>query len=214
MTREVRMELDAQYVLTTPEQLSEHYAPPSERVIRKQVDRIDTHARAFIAASPFLILTTAGPAGVDCSPREDAPGFVAVADAHTLLIPDRRGNNRIDSLQNIIANPAVGLIFLVPGVNETFRVNGRATISTDPALRARFEMKGALPATVLVVQVEEAFIQCARALLRSELWNPERHLSRDALPSIGTILETHTGGLVRGAEYDAEAPARLSQTLY
>ena len=202
------------HTLTSLAALEALYDAPSERVRRKQIDRLDVHCRAFIAASPFLILATSGAAGGDCSPRGDHPGFVAVEDDVTLLLPDRRGNNRIDSLRNVVENPAVGLIFLVPGVHETLRVNGRARISVDPALLARFAVDGKSPKTVLVVTVQEAFIQCARALVRSDLWNPERHVRRADLPSLGTVLAAHTGGLVDAAAYDAEAAVTLPKTLY
>jgi PPOX class probable FMN-dependent enzyme len=202
---------DDPHTLTSLEAL---YDAPSERVRRKQIDRLDAHCRAFIAASPFLILATSGAAGVDCSPRGDRPGFVVVEDDSTLLLPDRRGNNRIDSLKNVVENPAVGLIFLVPGVHETLRVNGRARISADPALLARFTVDGKEPRTVMVVTVQEAFIQCARALVRSDLWNPAGHVRRGELPSLGTVLATHTGGLVDAETYDAEAESTVPKTLY
>ena len=202
------------HAITSLDALHGLYDAPSERVRLKQIDRLDEHCRAFIAASPFLILATCGSSGADGSPRGDRPGFVEVADDTTLLLPDRRGNNRIDSLRNIVENPAVGLIFLVPGVHETFRVNGRARISTDPALLARFAVDGKAPKTVLVITVQEAFIQCARALVRSDLWNPARHVRRDELPSIGTILAAHTGGKVDAAAYDAEAAVTMPKTLY
>ena len=202
------------HVLTSLAALEALYDAPSERVRLKQIDRLDAHCRAFIAASPFLILATHGGAGADCSPRGDQPGFVAVEDDSTLLLPDRRGNNRIDSLRNIVENPAVGLIFLVPGVHETLRVNGRGRISVDPALLARFAVDGKAPRTVLVVTVQEAFIQCARALVRSDLWNPERHVRRADLPSLGTVLAAHTGGLVDAEAYDAEASVTMPKTLY
>jgi hypothetical protein len=208
------VELNPEHLINSIEQLHARYKPPGERVVRKQIDHLDTHARSFIAASPLLLLATVGPTGIDCSPRGDHPGFVDVIDAHTLLIPDRRGSNRIDSLRNIIANPAVGILFVVPGVNETFRVNGRACITTDPTLRGRFLVKNTIPATVLVVQVQEAFVQCARALMRADVWNPGRYVDHNKLPSIGTILAAHTHGLVDGAKYDAEAPTHLAQTLY
>jgi PPOX class probable FMN-dependent enzyme len=200
--------------VTSLDQLQALYDAPSERVRLKQIDRLDEHCRAFIAASPFLILATYGSSGADGSPRGDRPGFVEVQDDRTLLLPDRRGNNRIDSLRNIVENPAVGLIFLVPGVHETFRVNGRARISVDPELLARFAVDGKVPKTVLVITVQEAFIQCARALVRSDLWNPARHVRRDDLPSIGTILAAHTGGKVDAATYDAEAAVMMPKTLY
>jgi PPOX class probable FMN-dependent enzyme len=208
------MDMDDRHAITSLDALHGLYDAPSERVRLKQIDRLDEHCRAFIAASPFLILATCGSSGADGSPRGDRPGFVEVADDTTLLLPDRRGNNRIDSLRNIVENPAVGLIFLVPGVHETFRVNGRARISTDPALLARFAVDGKAPKTVLVITVQEAFIQCARALVRSDLWNPARHVRRDELPSIGTILAAHTGGKVDAAAYDAEAAVTMPRTLY
>lgn len=206
--------MDDLSTVTSLDQLEALYDRPSERVRLKQIDRLDVHCRAFIAASPFLILATGGASGADCSPRGDRPGFVVVEDDVTLLLPDRRGNNRIDSLRNVVENPAVGLIFLVPGVHETLRVNGRARISVDPALLARFAMDGKAPKTVLVITVQEAFIQCARALVRSDLWNPERHVRRAELPSLGTVLAAHTGGLVDAATYDAEAVATMPKTLY
>jgi len=208
------MDLDDPHTLTSLGALQALYDPPSERVRLKQIDRLDAHCRAFIAASPFLILATGGAAGADCSPRGDRPGFVVVEDDVTLLLPDRRGNNRIDSLKNVVENPAVGLIFLVPGVHETLRVNGRARISVDPALLAPFAVDGKEPKTVLVVTVQEAFIQCARALVRSDLWNPAGHVRRADLPSLRTVLAAHTGGLVDAAAYDAEAESMVPRTLY
>jgi uncharacterized protein len=209
------MHIDDEHMIASVEALAQLYDPPSERVLQKEIDHLDGICRAFIAASPFLLLATCGKSGaMDCSPRGDQPGFVEVADDKTLLIPDRRGNNRIDSLRNLVENPAVGLLFLVPGVNETFRVNGRAKISTDPALLARFAVAGKAPRSVLVVTVAEVFVQCARALLRSELWNPEKHIRRADLPSIGTILAAHTGGKVDAAAYDADAAPKTAQALY
>lgn len=209
------MHIDDEHMIASVEALAQLYDPPSERVLQKQIDHLDGICRAFIAASPFLLLATCGKNGaMDCSPRGDRPGFVEVADDKTLLIPDRRGNNRIDSLRNIVENPAVGLLFLVPGVNETFRVNGRARISTDPALLAHFAVADKAPKAVLVVTVAEVFVQCARALLRSELWNPEKHIRRADLPSIGTILAAHTGGKVDAAAYDANVAPKTAQALY
>ncbi len=208
------MELDERHLVASHEALAGLYEPPSERARLKVIDHLDEHCRAFIAASPFVVLATSGSRGADSSPRGDRPGFARVADPGTLLLPDRRGNNRLDSLRNIIENPAVGLLFLVPGVNETLRVNGRARISRDPALRERFPADGKLPTAVLVVAVEEAFIQCAKALVRSELWNPALHVPRSALPSPGTVLAAHTRGGVDAAGYDREAEARTRETLY
>jgi PPOX class probable FMN-dependent enzyme len=194
--------------VTSLDQLEQLYDAPSERVRLKQIDHLDEHCRAF------LLLATSGAAGADCSPRGDRPGFVIVEDDKTLLVPDRRGNNRIDSLRNIVENPSVGLLFLVPGIHETFRINGRARISVDPALLARFAVDDKPSKTVLIVTVLEAFIQCARALVRSDLWNPALHVRRADLPSLGTILAAHTGGKVDAASYDEEAAITLPRTLY
>jgi PPOX class probable FMN-dependent enzyme len=151
---------------------------------------------------------------MDASPRGDAPGFVVVEDEKTLLIPDRRGNNRVDSLRNIIANPRVALLFLVPGVGETLRVNGRAEICIDPALLERFGVEGKLPRSVLVVRVDTCFFQCARAIFRSKLWEAERHVERSCLPSLGTILSDVTRARFDGKEYDKGLYERLKSALY
>ncbi|MEW5927458.1 MAG: pyridoxamine 5'-phosphate oxidase family protein [Gemmatimonadota bacterium] len=208
------MELDERHLVASPDELAEIYEPPSERALLKVIRHLDEHCRAFIAASPFAVLATCGSRGADCSPRGDRPGFAQVADPGTLLLPDRRGNNRLDSLRNVLENPAVGLLFLVPGVSETLRVNGRARISRDPALRERFAVDGRAPTAVLVVAVEEAFIQCSKSLVRSELWNPALHVPRSALPSLGTVLAAHTRGGVDAAGYDREAESRVRETLY
>jgi hypothetical protein len=206
--------MDDAHWVTSADELAELYDPPTERAIHKQIDRLDEHCRAFIAASPLVLLSTFGPAGADCSPRGDPPGSVRVADDHTLLIPDRRGNNRLDSVRNILANPAVGLLFLVPGVGETLRVNGDARISRDPALRERFRERGKDPATVVVVHVREAFIQCSKALVRSRLWDAAQQVPRARLPSLGTVLAAHTGGRVDAARYDREMEDTVRKTLY
>jgi len=161
------MEIDASQVIRDEAELAALYPPALERSVRKQMDHLDEHCRALIAASPMVIVGTQGATAADNSPRGDVPGFVKVADDHTLLIPDRRGNNRLDSLRNLVKNPAVGLLFLIPGVNESFRVNGEAVISRDPALTEQFVMQGQAPRTVIVVRVKEAYIQCRRALVRS-----------------------------------------------
>ena len=149
------------------------YGQPLERSVRKQLHHLDEYCRAFIAASPFLVIGTQGRMA-DNSPRGDVPGFVEVIDDDTLLIPDRRGNNRLDTLRNIVHNPSVGLLFLVPGVQEAFRVNGEAVISRDPSLCERFSVEGKTPRTVLVVKVKEAYVHCSRALLRAGMWNPAK----------------------------------------
>ena len=194
--------------------LEELYGEIPPGALVKEIDYIHPHYRAMIEASPFMTLSTAGPEGLDCSPRGDPAGFVHVPDAHTLLIPDRRGNNRADSLRNILRDPRVALLFLIPGVGETLRVNGRAVISRDPALLERFPFRGTLPRTVIVVTAERVYFQCAKALVRSELWNPEKHIERKSLPSSGTVLADISKGTVGGEAYDRAYPERLKTTLY
>src|SRR5450432_1223411 len=190
------------------------YGESSAGAIAKELDHIHPHYRAMIEASPFLVLATSGPEGLDTSPRGDPAGFVHVLDEKTLLIPDRRGNNRADSLRNIIRDPRVALLFLIPGVGETLRVNGTAVISTDPALIKRFPFRGTLPRTVIVVTAERVYFQCPKALVRSELWNPEKLIDRKSLPSTGTIMADITKGQLGGAEYDRAYPERLRATIY
>jgi PPOX class probable FMN-dependent enzyme len=190
------------------------YGSPSAGAVAKEIDYIHPHYRAMIEASPFMVLATVGPEGLDSSPRGDPAGFVHVVDDRTLLIPDRRGNNRADSLRNIIRDPRVALLFLIPGVGETLRVNGTAVISVDPALCARFEFRGTLPRSVIVVTADRVYFQCPKALVRSELWNPEKHISRASLPSTGTIMADITGGTIGGEQYDRDYPERLRTTIY
>ncbi|WP_342107572.1 pyridoxamine 5'-phosphate oxidase family protein [Methylobacterium sp. SI9] len=159
----------------------------------KVLDHLDAYARRFIALSPFLVVASADASGnVDASPRGDAPGFVATPDDRTLVIPDRRGNNRIDTFVNLLDNPGLGLIFLVPGINETLRVNGTAALTRDPALLEPLVAEGKVPAAGLVVRVREAFFHCGKAMIRSKLWDPARHVPRDTFPSLGRILADQT----------------------
>jgi PPOX class probable FMN-dependent enzyme len=190
------------------------YGESSAGAIAKEVDYIHPHYRAMIEASPFMVLATCGPEGLDASPRGDPAGFVHVVDEKTLLIPDRRGNNRADSLRNIIRDNRVALLFLIPGVGETLRVNGRASISIAPELIARFPYRNTLPRSVIVVRAERVYFQCSKALVRSELWNPDKQISRKALPSTGTILADITAGKVGGDQYDRDYPERLRSTIY
>ena len=190
------------------------YAGVDERSIVKVTDHIHPMYQAWIEASPFAVLSTVGPEGVDASPRGDGPGFVTVADPHTLLLPDRRGNNRADSLRNIIRDPRVALLFLVPGQGETLRVNGTGAISAAPDLLARFPMTGKLPRTVLTITVQEVYFQCSRAVVRADLWNPARHVTRGQLPTPGAILAALSADRLGGAAYDRSLPDRLRDTLY
>jgi len=194
--------------------LASLYGEISQGAIAKEIGFIHPHYRAMIEASPFMVMATCGPEGLDTSPRGDPPGFVHVLDDKTLLIPDRRGNNRLDSLRNIVRDPRVALLFLIPGVGETLRVNGTAAISTDPALIERFPFRGTLPRTVIVVTAERVYFQCPKALVRSELWNPAKHIDRKALPSTGTIMASITEGRIGGEEYDRAYPERLKATIY
>ena len=208
------MDVDSSLLITSEAELSEMYGSPLERSIRKQIDHLDDYCRAFIAASPLLVIGTQGGTAADNSPRGDLPGFVKVADDHTLLIPDRRGNNRLDTLRNIVRNPSIGLLFLVPGVHETFRVNGDAVISRDPALAAQFSVQRKTPRTVIVVKVKEAYVQCSRALVRADIWNPAKHALPGSVPTMGTMMAAHTRGFVDAEVFDQEAKVRVPATLY
>ena len=188
--------------------------PPAEASILKETDRVVPVYRALIEASPFAALATRGPEGLDCSPRGDGPGFIRVRDDRTLLLPDRRGNNRIDSLRNILRDPQVALLFLIPGLGETLRMYGRAAISTEPALLESFSVGGKAPKSVLVITVEAVYFQCARAVARSDLWNPHKHVARSALPSAGQILASLSRSGFDGEAYDKALPERQRTTLY
>src|SRR5437763_15482221 len=159
------------HLVATMDALEALYGEPYGPAIVKEIDHVNQSYRALIAAAPFFALATSGPDGLDCSPRGDAAGFVRVADEKTLLIPDRRGNNRIDSLRNIVSDPRVALLFLIPGVGETIRVIGRSSISTDPALTETYTVNGKAPRTVIVIEVERVFYQCTKAIVRSKLWD-------------------------------------------
>jgi PPOX class probable FMN-dependent enzyme len=206
--------LSSDHLVTSVDQLERLYGEPYGPSLVKEADRITAPYRAFIEAAPFFALASGGPDGMDCSPRGDAPGFVRVADEKTLLIPDRRGNNRIDTLRNLLHDPRVALLFLIPGCGETIRVNGRARISTDPALTQSFPVNGKTPVTVIVVTVDRIYFQCAKAIVRSKLWDASRHVDRKSLPSTGTILADLTAGKMGGPEHDRAAPERLKATLY
>jgi hypothetical protein len=201
-------------LLTDAAALRELYGEPSEPAIAKEIDYVHPHYRAMIDASPFVVMATSGPDGLDVSPRGDPAGFVVVEDERTLLIPDRRGNNRCDSLNNLIDDPRIALLFMIPGMGETLRVNGRAEICVEPELLERFPAQGKLPRSVIVVHVERVYFQCPKALVRSDLWNTEKHVERKSLPSSGTILADITRGKVGGADWDAAYPERLKATIY
>ena len=183
-------------IIEDPEQLRELYGAPSERSLKKQLSHFDEHCRAFIARSPFLVIASSDPSGrCDASPKGDAPGFVQVLNDETLLIPDRLGNNRVDTIGNLLAWPGVGLIFFVPGINETLRVNGRARVTTDPALLEPLAVNGKAPRSAIVVSAEEIYFHCGKALIRSDLWNSEKQLRRSEFPSLGRILADQIGAV-------------------
>jgi PPOX class probable FMN-dependent enzyme len=200
--------------ITTIEQLEAIYGAPAEPSLAKETDHITHDYARYIEASPFAMLATAGPGGLDCSPRGDKPGFVRIADERTLMLPDRFGNNRIDSLRNILADPRVALLFLIPGFGGTLRVNGTARISVAPDWLASFAMDGKPPRSVLIVDVQSVYFQCARAVIRSDLWNPDRHVDPKTLPSPGQILSALTAARVGGEAYDKAWPQRAKESLW
>ncbi|MBI1355129.1 MAG: pyridoxamine 5'-phosphate oxidase family protein [Acidobacteria bacterium] len=200
--------------ITTTEELAELYGEPMELSLRKELPALSAGYRAFIEKAPFAVIATSGPEGLDCSPRGDPPGFVRVADEKTLLLPDRRGNNRLDALRNIVRDPRISLLFLIPGVGETLRVNGRAEIVADAELCASFEEQGKAPRSVIVVRIESVYYQCPKALMRSKLWNPEARIDRDELPSAGTLLREACDAEFDQAAYDAAYPQRIKDTIY
>lgn len=201
-------------VVATVSELEAIYGHAAETSTVKEVDRVTPHYARFVEASPFAILATGGPEGLDCSPRGDRPGFVRIHDERTLMLPDRHGNNRIDSLRNIVRDPRVALLFLIPGAGNTLRVNGRAVISTDPELLASFAVEGRAPRSVIVVSVQAVYFQCARAIIRSALWDATRHVDPKTLPSAGEILASLSDNSVGGADYDRTWPDRASRTMW
>ncbi|MFC3690918.1 pyridoxamine 5'-phosphate oxidase family protein [Chenggangzhangella methanolivorans] len=201
-------------IVTSIEALEALYGRPAAPSLVKETDRVTPEYRAIIEASPFCALATAGPEGLDCSPRGDLAGFVRVADERTLAMPDRKGNDRIDSLRNIVRDPRAALLFLIPGLGTTLRVNGRASISVEPELLASFEVEGKQPRSAIVLTVEAVYFQCARAIVRSGLWDPARRVDPASLPTPGRILAALSEGDVGGEAYDAAWPVRAAKTLW
>jgi PPOX class probable FMN-dependent enzyme len=204
----------AMSIIATIEDLEAIYGQPNQASIVKVADRVTPQYRVLIDKSPFVALATTGPEGLDCSPRGDRPGFVRVHDDNTLMMPDRRGNNRVDSLRNIVRDPRVALLFLIPGAGSTLRVNGRAKVSVDPDLLASFRIDGKAPRTVIVMTVDEIYFQCARAIVRAELWNPDRRIDPAELPTPGQILAEMSDNRVGGEDYDRAWPERARQSLW
>ena len=198
----------------TVDELDDLYDAPVATSLLKEIDHITPLHRAYIEASPFVVVASCGPGGLDCSPRGDPPGFVRVVDERTLHLPDRRGNNRLDTLRNLVVDPRIGLLFLIPGVGVTLRVNGTAVLSTDADLLAAHEWQGKRPTCVVVVTTTSVYTQCPKALLRSNLWDPNHYRTPDELPSVGQINELISSGAFDGAAFDAAYPERLRQTIY
>ncbi|MBK1794902.1 pyridoxamine 5'-phosphate oxidase family protein [Devosia sp. WQ 349] len=202
-------------VISSIAELEALYQPaPAPASLVKVSPTVTPEYARLIEASPFVALATSGPEGLDCSPRGDKPGFIRIHDSSTLMMPDRRGNNRIDSLRNIVRDPRCALLFLIPGSGTTLRVNGRAHLSADPALLESFAIEEKAPRTVVVLQIEEIYFQCARAIMRSELWNPDHHVDPKDLPSAGQMLAAITANAVGGESYDKSWPQRAKETLW
>jgi hypothetical protein len=200
--------------IETVEELEDIYGQPNGTSLVKVADRVTGLYGRIIEASPFCAMATAGPEGLDCSPRGDLAGFVRIEDERTLLLPDRRGNNRIDSLRNIVRDPRIALMFLVPGSGNALRVNGKARISADPDLLDRFVVEGKAPRSVTVIGVEEIYFQCARALIRAGLWDPDRFVDPGTLPTPGEITQSLAGGDFDGKAYDREWPERARTSMW
>jgi len=203
-----------EHLVTTVEQLEALYGTPWGPSVAKEIDYISPSYRKLIEAAPFVAVATGGPEGLDCSPKGDAPGFVRILDDRTLALPDRPGNNRIDGFRNILRDPRIALLFLIPGIGETLRVNGRAAISIDPDLMDSFAVNGKRPRSVLVVHIDSIFFHCSKAIVRSKLWSEEAKIDRKSLPSTGAIIAEVSQGAFGGDEYDRAAPERIKTMLY
>jgi PPOX class probable FMN-dependent enzyme len=201
-------------VIETVEQLEAIYGVTNDASTVKVADHVTPLYRVFIEKAPFAALATIGPEGIDCSPRGDLSGFVRIHDPKTLMLPDRRGNNRVDSLRNIVRDPRVSLMFLIPGSGNAVRANGRANLSIDSELLASFKVDGKAPRSVMVMTVDEIYFQCARAIVRSDLWNPDKRIDPKTLPTPGQILAEMSENKVGGAEYDRAWPERAAATMW
>ena len=203
----------AKYI-TSEAELTAIYGPHDTVVATiKEIDHISDHYRMFIDHSPFVLVATSGPGGLDCTPRGDPAGFVRVADKHTVMLPDRRGNNRIDTLRNLVHDPRIALLFLIPGIGRMLRINGRATIRIDEELRTSFTMEGKVPRSVIVVTAERVYTHCPRALIRSKLWDPAMHVDENVLPSHGTMMKAIQESFP-GEDWDRNYAQRLKETMY
>ena len=201
-------------IISTIEQLEAIYGQPNDASTVKVADHITPSYCVLIEKSPFAALASCGPEGLDCSPRGDLPGFVRIHDDRTLMMPDRRGNNRVDSLRNIVRDPRVALLFLIPGSGSTLRVNGHAQVSADADLLGSFMVDGKAPRTIIIMTVEEIYFQCARAIVRSDLWNPDKRVDPTTLPTPGQILAEMSDSRVGGEQYDREWAERARRTMW
>jgi PPOX class probable FMN-dependent enzyme len=201
-------------VITSVDQLAELYGTPAEGSLVKEVDYLTPEYRALIEASPFAVLGTSGPEGLDCSPRGDQSGWVRIVDDRTLMLPDRRGNNRTDSLRNIIRDPRVALLFLIPGSGTTLRLNGHAFLTTDPDVLASFAVEDKSPRSVIVISVRAVYFQCARAIVRADLWNPDKYVDATCVPTAGQMLATVSQNRLGGADYDRAWPERAKTSMW
>jgi len=200
--------------IETIEQLVDLYGAPVQRALDKEINHISEHYRAFIEKAPFVVIATSGSGGLDCSPRGDPPGFVRVVDSHTVLIPDRRGNNRLDTLRNIVEDGRISLLFLIPGIGETMRINGRAHLTTDKAICDSFAIQGKSPNSVIVTKVESIYFQCQKALARSRLWQADAQIERTELPSTGEMLAALSSEDFDAQAYDDGYPEHMKKTIY
>jgi len=196
------------------EQLESLYGAPMPTSIAKEIDHLSDGYRQMVEAAPFVVIATCGPGGLDCSPKGDAPGFIRIVDDKTIMIPDRPGNNRLDGFKNLMSDPRIALLFLIPGIGETLRINGHAEVSVDPALRESFAVNGKPARGVLIVRIETVFFHCSKAVVRAKMWDPKTQIPRSALPSTGTIIAELTQGKLGGEQYDKDAPARTQAMLY
>ena len=207
------MNLDDLSCITSEDGLRALHSAPMSRATDKVLDHLDKHCRAILELSPFCVLATQGPGGADVSPRGDPPGFIRVLDERTILLPDRVGNNRLDAFVNILANPRVGLLVLVPGMGETLRINGTARITDDPRLLEPLTVQRRAPKIGLLIEVREAFLHCSKALVRSDLWNPEKRIDRSVLPSYTQMLTDHVAGITL-EESERQARVMAERGLY
>ena len=207
------LQVDPAYRVTSDAELDRHYGSPVKAALIKEIDHLSPHYRTFVEKAPFVMVATVGEGGLDCSPRGDPPGFVRVHDEKTVLLPDRRGNNRLDTLRNLVRDPRISLLFLIPGVGAPLRINGRASIVTEPEIREAFTIQGKAPASVLEVTVDQVYFQCQKALVRSKLWSSEVQIERKDLPSTGQMLEALASDF-DGDAYDRNYPQRLKESIY